>query len=80
VANESGNKTTLKRNEKEIEKFRMELLPARKELRSVRRQIRNEVDLLGRRLTFINIIAGPVLVGLWYFGVTAWRKRIRHIG
>ena len=77
--NVSGNGTSLERNEQELEKFRVELLPARKELRSVRRKIRNEVDQLGRRLTFINIIAGPVLVGLWYFGVTAWRKRIRHI-
>lgn len=79
AANMSADGTSLERNETELEKFRVELLPARKELRSVRRKIRNEVDLLGRRLTFINIIAGPVLVCLWYFGVTAWRRRIRHI-
>jgi ABC-2 type transport system permease protein len=65
--------------ERELEKFRLELLPARRELRSVRRQIRNEVDQLGRRLTLTNIIAGPVLVGLWGLGVMAWRRRTRHI-
>jgi ABC-2 type transport system permease protein len=75
--NDSGNLS--EKVEKEVEKFRLELLPARRELRSVRRQIRNEVDLLGRRLTFINIIAGPVLVGFWCFGVIVWRKRIRYI-
>ena len=80
AADTSGTVTTPRQIEKELEKFRMELLPARRELRSVRRQIRNEVDQLGRRLTFINIIAGPILVSLWGIGVMVWRRRRRHIG
>ena len=61
-----------------MKKFRMELLPARKELRSVRRQIRNEVDSLGRRLTLINLVAVPVLVGIWGMVVAVLRRRRRH--
>jgi ABC-2 type transport system permease protein len=80
AADADGNGTSPEQIEKELENFRMELLPARRELRSVRRQIRNEVDLLGRRLTFINIVAGPVLVGLWGIGAMVWRRRRRHIG
>jgi len=61
----------------DLKKFRMELLPARRELRAVRRQIRNEVDNLGRRLTLLNLLAGPALVGIWGMGVAAWRRRRR---
>ena len=67
-----------KRIKNDLKKFRMELLPARKELRSVRRQIRNEVDSLGRRLTLINLVAVPVLVGIWGMVVAVLRRRRRH--
>ncbi len=66
------------RIKEELKKFRMDLLPARRALRSVRRQIRNEVDSLGRRLAFINLIAGPVLVGIWAMVVAGWRRRRRY--
>ncbi|MGY9015751.1 MAG: hypothetical protein ACKVG9_10840, partial [Rhodospirillales bacterium] len=79
VAETSDNGMSPIEIERELQKFRLELLPARRELRSVRRQIRNEVDQLGRRLTFINIMSGPVLVGMWGLGVMAWRRRTRHI-
>jgi ABC-2 type transport system permease protein len=79
VAETSNNGMSPIEIERELQKFRLELLPARRELRSVRRQIRNEVDQLGRRLTFINIMSGPVLVGMWGLGVMAWRRRTRHI-
>ncbi|MDA0306500.1 MAG: Gldg family protein [Proteobacteria bacterium] len=62
----------------DLKKFRMELLPARRELRALRRQIRNEVDNLGRRLTLINLVAGPALVGIWGMGVAGWRRRRRR--
>lgn len=40
----------------------LELLPMRKQLRDIRRQIRDKVESLGRRLTVVNLLAGPVLV------------------
>jgi ABC-2 type transport system permease protein len=43
-------------------KFRQELLPARRELRMVRRKIRDQVDSLGQRLVFINLLCGPLAV------------------
>jgi ABC-2 type transport system permease protein len=62
----------------DLKKFRMELLPARRELRSVRLQIRNEVNSLGRRLTLLNLVAGPVLVAMWGMLVMARRRRKQH--
>jgi ABC-2 type transport system permease protein len=62
----------------DLKKFRMELLPARRELRSVRLQIRNEVNSLGRRLTLLNLVAGPVLVAMWGMLVMARRRRKHH--
>ncbi len=37
---------------------------SRRELREVRHQIRSEVEALGRRLTFINLAAGPAQIFL----------------
>ena len=64
--------------ETRLSEFRAELLPARRALRSVRRQIKDEVDGLGRLLTLTNLIAGPVLVLMWGLGITAWRRRRRY--
>ena len=58
-----------------LKKFRMELLPARRELRSVRLKIRNEVNRLGRHLTLINLLAGPILVAFWGVLVISLRRR-----
>jgi ABC-2 type transport system permease protein len=46
-----------------------ELLPIRRQLRNIRRQIREEVEHLGRVLVTLNLLAGPVLALL--LGVTA---------
>ena len=62
----------------DLKKFRMQLLPARRELRSVRLQIRNEVNSLGRRLTLLNLLAGPVLVAIWGLLIITRRKR-KHL-
>ena len=45
-----------------LKTLRLEMLKARRELRSVRRQIREKVENLSQLLTVINIIAGPLLV------------------
>jgi ABC-2 type transport system permease protein len=59
----------------DLKKFRMQLLPARRALRNVRLQIRNEVNSLGRRLTLLNLLAGPVLVAIWGLWIITRRKR-----
>jgi len=58
----------------EIKKFRSELIDARKRLRNLRLLIRIEVENLGRALTIINFIAGPVLI-LLFWGVVNARRR-----
>ncbi len=59
----------------EIDRLRRELLPLRRELRTLRRSIREDVETLGRRITVINLAAGPVLVLIFAAGVAAYRRR-----
>ena len=63
------------RIKEDLKKFRMELLPVRRKLRAVRRQIRNEVDSLGRRLTVVNLLAGPLFVLVFGAAVFTLRRR-----
>ncbi len=58
-----------------LQAFQDELLASRRELREVRHQIRSEVEALGRRLTFINLAAGPVQIFLLTLIVLGWRTR-----
>jgi len=60
---------------KSLIKFREELLPARRELRMVRRKIRDQVDSLGRRLLFINLLSGPLAVLILAGTVYILRRR-----
>lgn len=53
------------------------LLPMRKQLRDIRRRIREDVERLGRLLTFINLVAGPVMVSILAVIVFAARRH-RH--
>ncbi len=63
---------------RDVENFRGELVQARKRLRDVRHLIRTEVESLGRRLTAINLLAGPVLVVVLWLCVMAFRRRGRR--
>jgi ABC-type uncharacterized transport system involved in gliding motility auxiliary subunit len=45
-----------------IRELHRELLPVRRSLREIRLKIRNDVERLGRRLTLINLLTGPLLV------------------
>jgi hypothetical protein len=58
-------------------KFREELLPARRELRAVRRKIRDQVDNLGRHLIFINLLLGPMAVLILAGTVFITRRRLK---
>ena len=63
----------------EIERFRNEKLRVRKELRQVRRQLDADIEALGARLKFINIIGVPLLVTLFAIGFAWWRARQRRL-
>jgi ABC-type uncharacterized transport system involved in gliding motility auxiliary subunit len=61
---------------REIEQFRQRQLAINKELRDVQHQLNAEIDALGLRVKFINIVLVPalvILIGLLY----GWR-RTRH--
>ena len=58
-----------------LKEFESALLSARRELRAVRHSIRAEVDRLGKRLTFLNLLAGPLQVGVLGFCVFWYRRR-----
>jgi len=75
----SGSKIRRLPNEvkESLIKFREELLPARRELRMVRRKIRDQVDSLGRRLVFINLLLGPIAVLTLAGFVYTFRRRWR---
>lgn len=61
---------------REIEQFRQRQLAINKELRDVQHQLNAEIDALGLRLKFINIVLVPallILIGLFY----GWRRTRR---
>ena len=51
------------------------LLSARKDLRDIRRRIREGVEALGRRVMIVNILAGPMLVIALAVAIRAFRGR-----
>lgn len=59
----------------EIEKFKMDMLSVRRELREVKRELRKDIDRLDGVLKFANIAAVPLLIG--FFGI-AWAYRRRR--
>jgi len=58
-----------------IRELRHDLLPIRRNLREIRLKIRSQVDSLGRRLTLINLLAGPLLVSGFGALVMMLRRR-----
>ena len=73
--NQGSTITTEQR--KEIEQFRQRQLAINKELRDVQHQLNAEIDALGFRVKFINIVLVPalvVLIGLLY----GWRRSRRN--
>ncbi len=61
----------------EIEQFLQRQLAINKELRDVQHQLNGEIDALGMRLKFINIVLVPALVTL--FGLAyGWRRSRRN--
>ena len=53
----------------EIEKFRQDEAALRRQQREIKRTLREDIDALGRRLLWANLLATPLLVGafgLWF--------------
>ena len=66
----------------EIDKFRLELVETRGELRDVQLALREDIETLQGALRFANIAMIPILVTLFATGlggVRAWRRRRRRI-
>ncbi|MCK7594929.1 GldG family protein [Pseudomarimonas salicorniae] len=61
----------------ELQRFQDQKLRIRKELRQVRRQLDADIQSLGARLKFINIVGVPLLVTLVAVGFAFWRARRR---
>ncbi len=61
----------------EIEQFLQRQLEINKELRNVQHQLNAEIDALGLRLKFINIVLAPALIAV--FGLLyGWRRSRRN--
>ncbi|MGD9582343.1 MAG: Gldg family protein [Lysobacterales bacterium] len=61
----------------EVEKFQQQKVQIRKDLRQVRRQLDADIEALGSKLKFINIVLVPLLLTLTALAFVGWRKR-RH--
>lgn len=73
---DKGETVILTDKEREaIERFRGEMLAVRRELREVKRALREDIDRLDAWLKFANIGAVPLLIGIGGLGYAAWRRR-----
>ncbi|HXE69678.1 MAG TPA: Gldg family protein [Hyphomicrobiaceae bacterium] len=77
-AGEAGA-TILSESEKQtIEKFRSDMLATRRELREVKRALREDIDRLDGWLKFTNIALVPILIGFGGIGWAALQRRRRN--
>lgn len=61
-----GNKVILSRDQiARIQEFKEEELEIKRERRDVRRKLREDIESLGQKLTFINVFLIPILVGIF---------------
>jgi ABC-type uncharacterized transport system involved in gliding motility auxiliary subunit len=74
-AGEGGNVIVSESDRQAIEKFRGDMLATRRELREVKRALREDIDRLDGWLKFANIALVPLLVGV---GGIGWAVRQRR--
>jgi ABC-type uncharacterized transport system involved in gliding motility auxiliary subunit len=74
-AGEGGNVIVSESDRQAIEKFRSDMLAIRRELREVKRALREDIDRLDGWLKFANIALVPLLVGV---GGIGWAVRQRR--
>jgi ABC-type uncharacterized transport system involved in gliding motility auxiliary subunit len=72
---DSENIVLSEKDQREIEKFRADMLAVRRELREVKSELRKDIDRLDGVLKFANIAAVPLLIGVLGIGWAAYRRR-----
>jgi ABC-type uncharacterized transport system involved in gliding motility auxiliary subunit len=78
-ARTDGNRLVLTtEQQQEIAKFRDEEHKIRQRRREVRKSLREEIESLGRRLTFVNLLGLPLAASVFGFGVFMKRGRRRQ--
>ena len=78
-AGEGGGAALLTESEKQaIEKFRSDMLATRRELREVKRALREDIDRLDGWLKFANIALVPLLIGVGGIGWATLQRRRRE--
>lgn len=75
TAGQGGNAALTEPERIAVDKFKSEMLDTRRELRSVKLALRQDIDRLDARLKFINIAAIPLGIGLGGLGLSLWRSR-----
>ena len=71
---DSGRLVATPEMQAEILRFQKDEAAIRGEQREIRRTLREDVDTLGRRLLWVNLLTTPLLVGV--FGL--WFARLRR--
>jgi ABC-type uncharacterized transport system involved in gliding motility auxiliary subunit len=74
-AGEGGNLILSEADRQAIEKFRGDMLSIRRELREVKRALREDIDRLDGWLKFANIALVPLLIGFGGLGWAAMHRR-----
>ena len=77
-AGEGGAVILSESDRQAIEKFRADMLATRRELREVKRALREDIDRLDGWLKFTNIALVPLLIGVGGLGWAAVRRRRAH--
>ena len=79
-AGEGGSVILGESDRQAIDKFRGDMLATRRELREVKRALREDIDRLDGWLKFANIALVPLLIGAGGLGWAALRRRRAHAG
>jgi ABC-type uncharacterized transport system involved in gliding motility auxiliary subunit len=77
-AGEGGSVILSESDRQTIDKFRGDMLSTRRELREVKRALREDIDRLDGWLKFANIALVPLLIGVGGLGWAAVRRRRAH--
>ena len=80
-ASGEGGKAALTETERlAVDKFKSDMLTTRRDLRSVKLALRQDIDRLDAWLKFANIAAVPLSLGLGGLGLSLWRSRRKSPG